>query len=656
MQNGALNAGRPEMDQPLDPQFRRYQPGVSLLGPLRRDQTFAAAAVEYERETADEFSNVPIAAAELLTTHPLGRRFGVARGLYGTASRGTELSAKIDHHLGSTGAIWVRYAFSRGRVLGEVQGPDNFADRSAQGNSLTTDHSLVGSWMRVLSPTLVNDVRVQVGQRSMNLWPNSRGPMMAVPGVVTFGQYFGLDADRRERHIQLVESFQFIAGSHRFSSGVDIHSVFLDSSLRNRYSGIFVFPTLDDLRSGRPDLFIQAFGDPRTQMRTLPLGGWLQDRWEVLNGLTVELGLRYDHQIMPSALPRSSHNLSPRVGVAWRPYRTKPLVVRVGGGLFFDRYPLAFLNDALQKDGIQGFEQYAVGGDAVAALAASQGETIAVPLAGLPYSTYRALQDFPSTHSRKISAGLEYGFGSHTSLTVEASMVRGFHLPRVRNSAGGLPPSYLLEQTARSAYSGVTVSVNRRLTHDVAWLASYTYGRASDDASDFDEHPQNPLDTRADWSRSRQEQRHRFSASALFELPLDELEWMPSWLRAALERISIAPIFTAGSGRPINALLTTDAYRTGAFPISARPAGFARNPFRSPATINLDARVMKTIPIHAERALLQFGIESFNLLNHTNVERVSSYYATDQGRLASYGAILESLPARQVQLMIQFEF
>ena len=656
MQNGALNADRPEMDQPLDPQFRRYQPGVSLLGPLRRDQTFAAAAVEHERETADEFSNVPATAAEFLATHPLGQRFGVARGLYETSSRGTELSAKVDHHIGSSGALWVRYAFSRGRVLGEVQGPTNFADRSAQGNSLTTDHSLVGSWMRVISPTLVNDVRVQVGQRSMALWPNSRGPMFEVPGVVTFGQYFGLDADRRERHIQLVENFQFVAGSHRFSSGVDIHSVSLDASLRNRYAGVFVFPTLDDLRSGRPDLYLQGFGEPRTQMRTLPFGLWLQDRWEVLTGLTVELGLRYDHQIMPARLPRSSQNLSPRIGVAWRPYRSKPLVLRVGGGLFFDRYPLAFLNDALQKDGLHGFEQYAVGRDAAAAFAASAGEILAMPLTGLPISTYRASQDFPSTHSRKISTGLEYGFGSHTSLTVEASTVRGFHLPRVRNAAGTLPPSYLLEQTARSAYSGVTVSLNRRLTHDLAWLASYTYGRAKDDGSDFDEHPQNPLDTRADWSRSRQEQRHRFSASVLFELPVDELEWMPEWLRSALERISIAPIFTAGSGRPINALLTNDAYRTGAFPISARPAGFARNPFLSPRTINLDARVMKTIPIHAERALLQFGVESFNLLNHTNVERVSPYYSTDRGQLSSYGAILESLPARQLQLMIQFEF
>ena len=97
----------------------------------------------------------------------------------------------------------------------------------------------------------------------------------------------------------------------------------------------------------------------------------------------------------------------------------------------------------------------------------------------------------------------------------------------------------------------------------------------------------------------------------------------PPILKTSLERISIAPMFVAGSGRPINASLTTDAYKTGSFPISARPPGFARNPFRSTPTINLDVRVMKTIPTHNERALLQFGIESFNALNHTNAERQS---------------------------------
>jgi hypothetical protein len=60
---------------------------------------------------------------------------------------------------------------------------------------------------------------------------------------------------------------------------------------------------------------------------------------------------------------------------------------------------------------------------------------------------------------------------------------------------------------------------------------------------------------------------------------------------------------------------------------------------------------MKTIPMREERAVLQFGIESFNLTNHTNVERLSPYYG-----MPSYRGILESLPGRQFQFLVQFEY
>jgi len=134
------------------------------------------------------------------------------------------------------------------------------------------------------------------------------------------------------------------------------------------------------------------------------------------------------------------------------------------------------------------------------------------------------------------------------------------------------------------------------------------------------------------------------------------LQWMPEPIREALDKISFAPIFSTGSGRPINALDSTDALRTGAYPITARPFGLPRNPFFSPRTTTLDLRVMKTFPVHNNRAVLQIGFEAFNLANHTNAARVSQFYAAGGDRLGSYGHEIETLNARQVQFMIQFEF
>lgn len=130
----------------------------------------------------------------------------------------------------------------------------------------------------------------------------------------------------------------------------------------------------------------------------------------------------------------------------------------------------------------------------------------------------------------------------------------------------------------------------------------------------------------------------------------------PEWFREALERIAVAPIYTHGGGRPINALGTTDAFRNGAYPISARPFGLAWNPFYSPLTSTLDLRVMKTIPLRNDRIRLQFGVESFNLLNHSNPIRVNQSFAAGSDRLRSYGETLESLCARPVQFLMHVEW
>src|SRR5262249_27504474 len=106
-----------------------------------------------------------------------------------------------------------------------------------------------------------------------------------------------------------------------------------------------------------------------------------------------------------------------------------------------------------------------------------------------------------------------------------------------------------LQPTAASRYDGVTLSLNRRLANDIEWACSYTWSHARDSASDFDEQPQNPYALPDEWADSRYDQRHRFVASALFDLPIGEEEdrkpgEVPSaWVRA-FSHIEIAPILT----------------------------------------------------------------------------------------------------------------
>jgi hypothetical protein len=590
-QNGRFNAAKPDVAILQRPRFRRVQPGVSLLGPLVRDRTFYAFAVEFEDESGEEFNPVQ-------------------RDFYPTGARGTEAAWKLNHTISEHDAVAVRYAFSRGRVRNDAQGTENFADRSAQGSSLTEDHSLTGSHLHVFSPRFVQEWRAQFAERVQNFTPNGAGPLDDIPGVYATGTSPRLDADRKERHYQIVETLNAIAGRHRFSAGFDLHAVTLDASIRNRFAGVRVYPSFPAHKSGTPQMVIQAFGDPRTQMATLPFGAWAQYRAEVAPGLQVEAGMRIDRQRMPAGLPSSSNNIAPRAGIAWRPRTSGSLVLRAGAGLFFDRYPLLFLNEAVQKDGVRAWET----------------------INGMR-SRYSVSRDFPSTYSRKFTFGAEKGIGKVATVTIEAMQVRGFHLPRMRNIAGTIPAHFLLEQTAKSDYAGVTIAFHRRMTGDFALLASYTRAATRDDASDFDEQPLDPFDLRKDWGRSRQHLPHRMAVSALYE-----------W-----EGVTFAPIFSWNAGRPLNTLLPFDANGTGAYPLTARPAGVRRNSFTTRAQTNFDLRVMKTFPFHENRSRLQVGLEAFNVSNSPQSARFCSF-------VNCLGASLESLPGRQVQFLMQFEF
>src|SRR5262249_17974757 len=81
---------------------------------------------------------------------------------------------------------------------------------------------------------------------------------------------------------------------------------------------------------------------------------------------------------------------------------------------------------------------------------------------------------------------------------------------------------YLLESSAASTYHGLSLILNKRLSDEFELMASYTRSKTIDDASDFDEQPQNPYNLRAERGLSRQDVRDRFAMNALFDLPIGE--------------------------------------------------------------------------------------------------------------------------------------
>lgn len=154
---------------------------------------------------------------------------------------------------------------------------------------------------------------------------------------------------------------------------------------------------------------------------------------------------------------------------------------------------------------------------------------------------------------------MERGITPDLTASINYLFVRGHDLPRTVNT--NLPPPLVqsdralfgplrldptrndvfeLQPTASSTYQGVTVTVNRRLSHEIEWSAAYTWSHTTDTASDFDEQPQNPYALSAELADSRYDERHRFIASALFDLPIGDEEdrkpgEVPAWCLGPVE-------------------------------------------------------------------------------------------------------------------------
>jgi hypothetical protein len=200
------------------------------------------------------------------------------------------------------------------------------------------------------------------------------------------------------------------------------------------------------------------------------------------------------------------------------------------------------------------------------------------------------------------------------------------------------------------------------MSDELAFSASYTLSKTFDDASDFDEQPQNPFDLRAENTVSRLHQQQRFVFNALWELPIGDEEEKDgkskentSWLTQTFSHIEVAPILTLESGQPVNALTGLDSNQSHAFPLSARPLGLGRNSLNTSALATMDFRVLKYFPFGSVKRL-DVVAEFFNLFNSANVSQINPVFGSGLTPMPGFRQPIAGTGARQIQFSLDFEF
>jgi TonB dependent receptor len=160
-----------------------------------------------------------------------------------------------------------------------------------------------------------------------------------------------------------------------------VNRVGLRADLSDGFDGVYLFGSLGDFLAGNPSQFRQAFGNSNVDFPVTSFGGFGQDHWSLTRQLTIDLGVRYDCERLPASFNQDTNDVSPRIGLAWSPF--PKWVFRAGYGVFFDRYVLANLARAIEKNGSRAFEQVADGNAAAGLFAAAQGGPLVAPVSGI---------------------------------------------------------------------------------------------------------------------------------------------------------------------------------------------------------------------------------------------------------------------------------
>lgn len=394
---------------------------------------------------------------------------------------------------------------------------------------------------------------------------------------------------------------------------------------------------------------------------------YLQDSWKARPNLTIDYGLRWEAQIQPDPItdpadvfyapfigtsvtnstgtyafpsngriPSDKNLFQPRLGFAWDVKGDTRQVVRGSAGIYYARIPGLNLASARTTNGSRGqniFRNSALTG--ILGAPPAYGQLLPSPT-GDPFQPDVFVFDQNFKNPRTISATFAYDreVGNGTALAVSVTHARTDGLTRFinRNDAvfgrpfstglpggNGIGALTVVEATARSRYTGFTLSGRRNVSRNLEFQVNYTLGFDKAD----DDNERDPFSfryVRADnlepeYNWSDRDARHRINAFLLAVIPGE------IYLNNRVSISTATPISEScgRTGTPARGQRAT----TPSDRICADGSILLRNTLRKQNSIvSWDLRLSK--PIAVAGNTLEIIAEVFNVLNRDNFKDPSN--------------------------------
>ncbi|HSS19717.1 MAG TPA: TonB-dependent receptor [Pyrinomonadaceae bacterium] len=645
------------------------QYGASVGGPLKHNRSFFFTNFEQSRRNYSAVITIaPVAAAtinsRLNTVGYAGPRLttGVVPASFDT----TNFFGRVDHQLNNHNQLSARYSLYRiGAENSRTVGGLNAISR---GSGLDdTDQTVAVTNITSVNTRTVNEARFQYTNSKLNAPINDTvGPAVGISGVANFGTATSSPLARAINLFELVDNVSIVRGAHLPKFGVDLLYNRVNIVFPGAVQGVYAFNSLSNFLSGNYSTYQQAFGAP-SQFQSNPNAGvFAQDEWRVTPSLTINAGLRYDLQFLPSPIRTDQNNLAPRLSFAYAPGDGKT-VVRAGFGIYYDRIPLRATSNALQRDGskylVVQFSPTQTGAPIFPnVLAAQPGSLVTRP------NITRIDPNIEVSYSEQGNVQIDRELPGNSLISVGYLHLRTLHIIASRNvnvptvsAAAGVPnlgrpdPNWgnigRYEGAGDSYYNGLIVSFNHRASRWVNLRVSYTLSKTTDDAGNFFfSTPQNNFNLRDDLGRSDNDQRHRLVVSGSFKAPEN---WKAEGFRKALRGFQLSYIYTYASRLPFNVLLGSD--RNFDTNNNDRPIGVGRNTGQGFDFSSFDLRLSRRFR-SSERVGLDVLAEGFNLFNRANFGVPNNTFGPGTTPNANFGQPTQAFDPRQFQFGLKLSF
>jgi hypothetical protein len=421
---------------------------VDTLVPLEQNRVYSLPRPTHPAERRLEQVNTPALAVEVA---PFITSLS-------TPLQNTSVTVRVDHQFTDTHNAAVVYQSGRFVNLRQFGGgnrlPDALQARRRDSDALSYSDNLV------LNSQVVNQLKFQYSRLAPSFKPRGDKPVVLIAldtGTLVAGSSTLGGSDREEQRVQLQQILSFISGTHSLKFGADVQQVrstFIDLT---DLTGTFSFASAGDFLAGVPSRYRQNFQSSSTQKNTYT-GFFVQDEWQAHPRVLVSYGLRYERD----SILRDPNNFGPRFSLAYSPFQSAKIVLRLGGGVFFNRPLLRTIDDFTLgrqqlffdtnslRDPVTGKQLTAEQRRAFIAANIRFPETLRadsqlVEQFGVTNRNFSRRLDpgLKIPESYQINAGVERDLGRGYSVEANFTFTRGIHLWREFNAnAPVLPPGY----------------------------------------------------------------------------------------------------------------------------------------------------------------------------------------------------------------------